>query len=81
MEEPLYVVVHALQENEIAAYCLGECGKGIFACITDEYLGALQPCWQAQCPYLEGQGYEPIGEVDGHPVILRKLIAANGRPR
>jgi len=71
----IFGVVLRLQEAEITARCYGkECGRGIFAALFDDDLGALVPCAQEECPYLEKQTDEPLWkDGEGRDVYLRRL--------
>ena len=71
----IYGVVLRLQEPEITARCYGkECGRGIFAALFDDDLGALVPCAQEECPHLEKQTDEPLWkDGEGRDVYLRRL--------
>ena len=71
----LYGVVLRLQEPEITANCYGNgCGRGIFAALFDDDLGALVPCAQEECPHLEKQMDEPLWkDGEGRDVYLRRL--------
>ena len=66
------------QKPTIEKYCFGSCGKIIVGAIEipmdDRVLMAL-PCREAQCPALDRQMEEPIGELPetGELVYLRKL--------
>lgn len=71
----VFGVVLRLQEPEITARCYGkECGRGIFAALFDDDLGALVPCLQEECPFLEKQTGEPLWkDGEGRDVYLRRL--------
>ena len=71
----LYGVVLRLQDPEITANCYGNgCGRGIFAALFDDDLGALVPCAQEECPHLEKQMDEPLWkDGEGRDVYLRRL--------
>lgn len=71
----IYALVLDVQEAEITARCYGsECGHGLLGAIFDDCIGALVPCAQEQCPFLEQQMDEPIGkDSEGHDVYLRKM--------
>jgi len=71
----IFAVVLRTQEPEITARCYGkECGRGIFAMMHDEDLGALVPCAQEVCPHLRKQTDEPIWkDGEGRDVYLRLL--------
>lgn len=71
----LYGVVLRLQEPEITANCYGKgCGRGIFAALFDDDLGALVPCAQEECPHLDKQMDEPLWkDGQGRDVYLRRL--------
>lgn len=71
----MFAVVFRLQEPEITARCYGkECGRGIFAALFDDDLGALVPCAQEVCPFLDKQTDEPLWEDgEGRDVYLRRL--------
>lgn len=71
----IYGVVLRLQEPEITANCYGNgCGRGIFAALFDDDLGALVPCAQEECPHLDKQMDEPLWkDGEGRDVYLRRL--------
>jgi len=71
----VFGVVLRLQEPEITARCYGkECGRGIFAAMFTPELGALVPCLQEECPFLEKQMDEPLWiDGEGRDVYLRRL--------
>ena len=71
----IFGVVLRLQEPEITARCYGkECGRGIFAALFDDDLGALVACSQEECSYLEKQTDEPLWkDGEGRDVYLRLL--------
>lgn len=73
----LFGVVLRLQEPEITANCYGSgCGRGIFALLFDDDLGALVPCAQEECPHLDKQTDEPLWkDGEGRDVYLRRLLA------
>ena len=66
------------QKPAIEQYCFGSCGKIIVGTIEipmDDWILMALPCREAQCPALDRQMEEPIGELPetGEPVYLRKL--------
>lgn len=72
----IYGVVLRLQEPEITARCYGkDCGRGIFAALFYDDIGALVPCAQEECPFLEKQTDEPLWkDGEGRDVYLRRLV-------
>lgn len=73
----IFGVVLRLQEPEITANCYGRgCGRGIFAALFDDDLGALVPCAQEECPHLDKQTDEALWkDAEGRDVFLRRLKA------
>ena len=79
-EDPIFVVLFDVpsQKQAIRQYCFGSCGKilvgGILVPIAGEVHTALV-CRETQCPALDRQMEEPIGELPdtGELVYLRKL--------
>ncbi len=63
------------QKEIISKHCFGTCGKIILGAIMDKELGELAVCRtpKEECPQLDNQMEEPIGEVRGEPIYLRKL--------
>ena len=61
------------QREQIEKHCFGDCGKIIIGSVVDAELGELAMCNQEDCPYLDKQMEEAIGEVDGVKIYLRKL--------
>ena len=62
------------QYEQIEKHCFGDCGKIIIGSVIDNELGELVMCNQDDCPCLDRQMEEPIGEVDGIKIYLRKLL-------
>jgi len=75
-----YATVWMAQAVEINKYCFGECGKANISLVMDEQLGGLSTCNVEKCPFLDKQIDEPVGEVEGDNVYLRKLIPAERIP-
>jgi|JI7StandDraft_1071085.scaffolds.fasta_scaffold189806_3 hypothetical protein len=71
----LFAVVLRLQEPEITARCYGkDCGRGILAGMFHDDLGALVPCAQEVCPYLDKQTDDPLWkDSNRNDVYLRRL--------
>lgn len=76
MATKIFGIVLRLQEPEITARCYGAlCGRGIFAALFDEDLGALVPCAQETCPFLDKETPEPLWkDAEGRDVHLRRMI-------
>jgi len=76
----LYAVVFEFQKEQIDAWCWGSCGGGLAGAVDlGEYGGAVC-CRRASCPHLDRQMDEPMGDVQGELVTLRKLLPAGGKP-
>lgn len=71
----LFGVVFPFQKAQISALCWGErCGKGQLGAIqVDEGVQAI-PCREQSCPYSVKEMEDPIGEVSGESLYLRKLM-------
>jgi hypothetical protein len=75
--EPLFGLVFSIdsQRQVIDKYCFGECGRVLFAGMDGgDGIGALIPCSVDDCPFEEKRTDEPIGDINGRPVFIRKLI-------
>lgn len=59
----------------IKKHCLGDCGKISFGGMVAADIGILMICCEVQCPYLDKQADEPVGESEmtGESVFLRTL--------
>lgn len=58
------------------SHCWGPgCGKGIVGAVTTDFAGELLPCrtLASECPCFETEMDEPIGDVMGEPITIRKL--------
>lgn len=73
--KPIYGLIIAIPEQDklITKYCFGDCGKVICAGIDGEVFGPIFPCRQKECPHLDKEIDEPIGDINGHPLFIRKL--------
>ena len=62
------------QKPLIEAHCFGDCGKISLGHMESEY-GPMLICTHEDCPHLDEQTDEPIGEssMEGLPVFVRKL--------
>lgn len=71
----LFALVFELQKDIIKTRCFQECGRIIFGCAQDTEYGVYGLCRQpaAECPALDREMDEPMGEVRGEPIYLRKL--------
>lgn len=73
----IYGLVIAIPEQKkiISKHCFGTCGKIICGFVYDKELGELAICRteKENCPHLDSQMDEPIGEVQGDNLYLRKL--------
>ena len=78
-ERKLWVVPFSIQQEQISAWCWGKgCGKGLIG-VIDLGMYTAVPCREAECPYLDREMDEPMGEdSDGVPVYLRKLREMDG---
>ncbi len=69
------VLINIPSQNEASKkHCFGDCGKIICAGLDLEELGSSFICRQDKCPYMEKQLDEPIGDLDGEQIYLRKLV-------
>ena len=69
----LYAVPFPIQEAQIKAWCWGSCGHGqVGALDLDVCLAVV--CSQDECPHLDKQMDEAMGESHGADVYLRKLL-------
>jgi len=75
--KPIYGLVISIPEQHdiISKHCFKTCGKIIVGGIVDKELGELAVCRIAkeQCPQFDRELDEPIGEVNGDPLFIRKL--------
>lgn len=72
MTEPLYAIIFPFQKAQITAWCWGACGFGQIGAIDIGPTAAII-CQEVECPHLDRQMDESMGEVDGRPVFMRKL--------
>jgi len=74
---PLFGIVSLLKyQNELVGkYCFDICGKLIIGGIRDVDIGCMFVCQQLpeDCMCFDKQTDNPLGEVNGRPVYLRKL--------
>ena len=61
------------QRKQIAMHCFGDCGRIIVGAGYDPAIGEIGICRYDDCPYLDKQMSEPIGDIDGESLYLRKL--------
>jgi hypothetical protein len=79
MSAPIYLIVFELQRKQVESHCWGDgCGHGVVGCVTVPMGGGeltCVPCSQiaADCPILDREMPEPMGEVEERPAHLRKL--------
>ncbi len=73
MDKPLYGILFPHQRAQIKEWCWGKCGL--------EQIGAVDIgpalviiCQQGDCPHLDKELGEPMGEIAGRPLFLRKLL-------
>ena len=69
----LYAVIFELQKDQISEWCWGSCGYGICGAVDFEPFSAV-PCRHSPCPHVEREMDEPMGEVNGESIYLRKLL-------
>ena len=81
LPKPVFAVLCDMpsQKPAIEKYCFGSCGKIIVGAIKipmDDWVLTALPCREVQCPALDRQMEEPLGELPetGEPVFLRKLL-------
>jgi len=66
------VIIDIPEQNELSKkHCFGDCGKIICAGLNLGF-GSSFICRIDQCPYEEKRTPE-VGDLDGEPVVLRKL--------
>jgi len=74
---PIYGLVFLLpdQQKIIEDHCFGTCKKIIVGTINCEWTGPLMVCRTPakDCPQFSREMGDPIGEVNGDPVFIRKL--------
>ena len=74
---PIYGLVFLLpdQQKIIDDHCFGTCGKIIVGGIHCDGIGLLMVCRipAKDCPQLDKEMDEPVGDVNGDPVFIRKL--------
>ncbi len=74
-KKPIFGVLFPIQKKQIEAWCWGPgCGAGQIGAIgLGDGMPECVPCNKPECPFLEKQGAQPVGDVDGRPLYLRKL--------
>ena len=74
---PIYGLVFLLpnQQKIIDDHCFNTCKKIIVGGINVEGIGPLMVCRTPakDCPQLDKEMDEPIGDVGGDPIFIRKL--------
>ena len=70
----LFAISAMMQEKQAIKYCFGECGKILVGGLDEAHLGPCYPCRQDDCPYEMKRTSVPMGEVQGEPVYVRRLI-------
>lgn len=79
MNKPIYGLIFHLpdQQKIIDEHCFRTCKKIIIGGVYCEGVGSLMVCRTSakDCPQFEKEMDEPIGDVDGEPVFIRKLKA------
>ncbi|NQT04171.1 MAG: hypothetical protein HQ580_19250 [Planctomycetes bacterium] len=70
----LFAISALIQEKQAQKYCFDQCGKIIIGGLDDATLGPCFPCRQEDCPFEFKRTSEPVGDVDGIPVYIRRLI-------
>ena len=77
MEKPIYGLVFLLQDQQkiIDDKCFRTCKKIIVGGVHCDEIGPLMVCRTpaAECPQLDKEMDEPVGDVNGDPVFIRKL--------
>ena len=63
------------QKEIIDRVCFGSCGKVIVGAMDGGGIGFLWPCRteSKDCPAFDREMEMPFGDIDGEPIILRKL--------
>jgi len=76
---PIFGLIWGLpdQEKIIDNHCFGTCKKIIVGGINDKELGSLMVCRTPakDCPQFDKEMEEPLGDINGVPVFIRKLRA------
>ena len=77
MIKPIYGLVFLLpdQQKIIDDHCFGTCKKIIVGGVHCEGIGSLMVCRTSakECPQFDKELDEPVGDVNGDPVFIRKL--------
>jgi len=69
----LYAIIFEAQKEQITKWCWGPgCGKAVVGAV-DLGIASAIVCRHDECPHLDKQMDEPMCEVQGEPVTLRKL--------
>ena len=63
------------QKKIIKNYCFPKCGRLTIRGIDVPFTGPMFPCKvpAEECPRFDKEMDEPMGDVDGVPVFIRKL--------
>ena len=72
MDKPMYGIAFPHQKAQISAWCWGVCGHGQIGAIDIGETYVIV-CNEPLCLHLDKQTDEPLCEVDGRPLFLRKL--------
>lgn len=74
MADKLYGVLFPVQKKQIEAWCWDSCGHGLAGAVDlGEGMPHAVPCNESDCPHLDKEMDEPLGETQGRPLFLRKL--------
>jgi len=60
------------QDEASKKHCFGDCGKIICAGLNLGF-GSSFVCREDKCPHMEKQMDEPVGDLDGEEIYMRKL--------
>lgn len=77
-KRPLYGLVFGIpgQQAIIDKHCFGTCGKVIVGAINaGDQIGMVFPCRTpaSKCPQFDREMDEPIGDINGDPLFIRKV--------
>lgn len=77
MSKPIYGLVFLIpdQQKIIDEHCFKTCRKIIVGGVNCEGIGPLMVCRTVakDCPQIDKEMDEPVGDVNGDPLFIRKL--------
>lgn len=81
-ERVIYGLVLGIESQKtiISTHCFGDCGQIILGVMDGGEFGPLLVCHTpaSQCPYMDREMSEPIGDLHGTPIFLRMLKSQRG---